>query len=517
MYTVEDCVEQIPLKHDPLPSGTDASRPALPSPPPDILPHFIKAEANLLRLPLFALTTKGLKTLDGIECHGKTTRDGQTHDYVFRATRNTATLYPGPLARSAHQAILSLATDAGLPVVNPITWSWREFCRRMGITSSGQIVRHIKAALKATRGLIIESRLAIYSKPDKRPLSTGSHERYLSLYSDLVFMNDRRPDGTVADTNAVWLADWYLANINALFTAPLNYSLWLWLDQRSPIASRLYEFLLINFYSGVPALRINYDTLAQFLPIHRERYYSSAVRQLETPLRLLALQNVIETTTWSKTKAGRPQLQLHRGLRLTAPGDRDQRVFEFMTEEFAGSIEVTELRNLKPPEWGIVSDFYRLWAGDDSRRPTPKELTQARELITEHGQAKAKALIPLAVARMKLKFPDAKTFGACNRYIPEVAAHYDREQQRDARHKESKARARREQEEAAEHQRAELAFKTTWLPRWQQLDPAEQAAIRQAVVSDKPFLQDKQGSSIFLQLCLKELADRSAAADQPTT
>ena len=30
----------------------------------------LKAEVNLLRLPLFALHTKGLSTLDGLECQG---------------------------------------------------------------------------------------------------------------------------------------------------------------------------------------------------------------------------------------------------------------------------------------------------------------------------------------------------------------------------------------------------------------------------------------------------------------
>ena len=54
----------------------------------------MKAEANLLRLPLFALHTKGLRSLDGIECRGSLTRDGSAHDFIFRATRNTATAYP---------------------------------------------------------------------------------------------------------------------------------------------------------------------------------------------------------------------------------------------------------------------------------------------------------------------------------------------------------------------------------------------------------------------------------------
>ena len=34
--------------------------------------------------------------------------DGQTHQFIFRATRNTATLYPGPLAGTSHLAFLSM-------------------------------------------------------------------------------------------------------------------------------------------------------------------------------------------------------------------------------------------------------------------------------------------------------------------------------------------------------------------------------------------------------------------------
>src|SRR5262245_45681914 len=75
----------------------------------------VKAEVNLLRFPLFALSTKGLKTLDGIECRGVLRRDGQDLPYTLRATRNTASLYPGPLARRIHFALLALATERGFP------------------------------------------------------------------------------------------------------------------------------------------------------------------------------------------------------------------------------------------------------------------------------------------------------------------------------------------------------------------------------------------------------------------
>src|SRR3954464_9497154 len=107
-----------------------------PGNPPDHLlsaregaiPRFIKAEANLLRLPLFALQTKGLRSLDGIECRGTISRGGETHQFVLRASRSTSTLYPGPLSRAAHLAFLSLATERGLPLENPITWTWRDLC-----------------------------------------------------------------------------------------------------------------------------------------------------------------------------------------------------------------------------------------------------------------------------------------------------------------------------------------------------------------------------------------------------
>ena len=57
-------------------------------------------------------------------------------------------------------------------------------------------------------------------------------------------------DQTIADTNAVGLSQWYLDNLNALYSGPLDYNLWRSLNARSPIASRLYEFLFFKFYGG---------------------------------------------------------------------------------------------------------------------------------------------------------------------------------------------------------------------------------------------------------------------------
>ena len=65
---------------------------------------------------------------------------------IRTSARNTGTTYPGPLARSAHLALLSLITDRGFPLENPVTWTWRDLCRRMKITYSGRAVGQIKEA-----------------------------------------------------------------------------------------------------------------------------------------------------------------------------------------------------------------------------------------------------------------------------------------------------------------------------------------------------------------------------------
>jgi hypothetical protein len=466
--------------------------------------RFIKAEANLLRLPLFALHTKGLRTLDAIECRGKLTRDGAVHDFVFRASRNTATPYPGPLARSAHLAFLSLMTERGFPLQNPVTWSWRDLCRRMQISCSGRTVQRLKAAIRSTKGLVISSQYALFSKDAGRLLRT--QERDLSLYDDVAFVSDLLPGGKVADANCLWLSDWYLSNLNALFTAPLDYELWRRLDEHSAIASRLYEFLLLNFYSGVPVLRINYAKLAQFLPVRAEKYTSDARRQLDPALGLLAAEEVIDAARWAESKDGLAQLHFHRGRILAAARDQAPMPCGLAEEEFVGAVEVEEVRNLKTPEWAIVADFYRLWSGREDHRPTKKELGQARELIDRHGQGGARALVQLAVKKLRVRWPEAKTFGGVGRYLDEVAAEYDREQGRLEAERREQARRRREREEQRGQQDDGERAAAAWRGAWDALPTAEREEIRRAVVAGKPYLE--RAPRLLEGLCLDELARR---------
>src|SRR4051794_32188563 len=114
----------MPPPHRPLPAETPPKLPDLQGADArrSQLPRNAILEANLIRYPLFAITTKGLSTLDGIECRGKSTRDGQTHEFVYTVTRNTATMFPGLLSRATHLALMSVITESGLPVENPLSF-----------------------------------------------------------------------------------------------------------------------------------------------------------------------------------------------------------------------------------------------------------------------------------------------------------------------------------------------------------------------------------------------------------
>ncbi|MBI1902937.1 MAG: hypothetical protein HYS13_17710 [Planctomycetia bacterium] len=484
------------------PDRGDNLQETLQAPPPKL----VKVEANLLRLPLFALSTKGLRNLDGLEINSTLTRQGRTRQFTLRVTRNTATPYPGPLARAAHLAFLSILTERGFPCENPITWNWRDLCRRIGIAYSGRTAQHLKRAIQSTAGLMIHSEDALYSKASGQPIRTPRGV-VLHLYETVAFVHDPLPDGREADANYLWLSPWYLENLNAYFTAPLDHDFWRFLDRRSTIASRLYEFLLLNFYSGTDLLRLNYPTLAQFMPLRPKRHFSEAQRQLDPAFRLLAAQKVLRDAVWQRKPAVVAELRLRPGERLATrsrllPGGAIQ-------EQFANAFQVRELRNLQPPEWGIVRDFYERWAPEVEHRPTPKELALARLLIDEHGQAKAKSVVPVVVASLRQRWPEAKTFGAIVPYLPDAIREVEGTEQR-TRDRRRNARRMREEEEARSREKErQTVFRLRWQPRWQALSEADRHEIESAVLKGNPHLRKAPG--ILESLCLRELAQRSEA------
>ena len=349
----------------------------------------LKAEVNLLRLPVFALSTRGLRTLNGLDSRGSSGGTGEQHEYAFRTARSVDTLYPGPLARAAHLALLSLGTER-LPVPHPLVWTWRELCRRIGCSPSGTMIGKLKEALTATASLTIRSRSAIYSKPLKRYLTES--EGVFHLYDRLVFHGGVLPDGTKADLNHLWLAEWYRGNLDSLYAAPLDHELWRWLDARSPIASRAYEFLLRELLR-VPRRADQLLDLGRLPPRAAERYYSQAQRQLDPALGPGRSGAGRDGDLDQGQATGSPSCSSNGGSGSTGP----RRPTPAPTPAVAKSRGAVEAGSCEPKDEFTA----RLTARSGRSMPDEARAGQARELIERHGQTKARSLVQFAVKKMR--------------------------------------------------------------------------------------------------------------------
>jgi hypothetical protein len=473
---------------------------AIITPSPLTSAAIVKQEANLLRFPFFALGRRGLQNHKGLLIRGQSKLEEQTYDFEYRITCNSDDLYPGQLARKVHMGLLRIMqSKQAFPFPNPIEFTWRELMDTIGVVSSGRTQQQLKQAIRSIAGTRIRSKYALKNAHGKH---LKTRERGYSLYSEYVFFDELMPDNkTVADKNFLWLADWYLANINSLYCSPLDHTLWQRLDDESPIASRLYEFFTFNFAGDWNTLTIDYDKLARFLPVAPSQHLSQIEQQLGPALRLVIDARILTQAIWQKGKHGQHQLVARRGQFLTKRGSAMQWSSE--TDDL-NTTEIRELYRQTLPEDDLVSQFHALWDGNDQYQPTSTDRTRARDILKTYSQD-AEKLLPLVVEIMRERFPGAKSFGASGRYWPDAAKNAEREQ--------ASAERRRhefiEQEVEDGKSRQQKADLSRWQAEWEHLSAAEQEEVKRRVLeTNSPSLRLEKFPPILHRFCLKKLGQR---------
>jgi hypothetical protein len=334
------------------------------------LPEIIKSEVNLLLLPFFALSRKGLEKKTSTVYKKEIIRDGEKLEIFWQVTANTKYGYPGPFDKEVHKVIEQILTErlerGGIPLRNPIPiGSIYEICRRMGISSQGKNYRNIKEALRRIALTGIESRGAFYSKEREKWVEDVFH-----LYDRVIFKGEQLSNGVIADTNYLFLSSWYLENLNALYVKPLDYTYYRFL--KSTIAQRLYELLGVKFYgalqSGQAYVCYKYSTLCDLLPITRQSYLSRAKEKLEPAHAELRSTKFLRKVIWRRGRSSNDWLILYY------PGER-------------------ALEEAK--RWGLKRSFF-IQSFDETRlesEPSPQESLRPGRRVRDLSEIELQGLV----------------------------------------------------------------------------------------------------------------------------
>lgn len=240
----------------------------------------LKSEVNLLLFPFFALSREDIKTRIKTEYRATVKRNDEVIEVLWKVTSNSEYGYPGPFDKKVHKALEQTISEMNPPIENPIPFSIYDLCKRIGIATGGAQYRKIKEALQRIVVTPVKSKGTYYRKKHKKWVDDIFH-----LYERVIFRGEELPNGTIAETNYLYLGSWYLENLNAFYIKPLDYGYYK--NLRSSIAQRLYELLGVKFYwllnhaEEQPCIRYKYSNLCQLLPVTRQKYLSLVKQQFE--------------------------------------------------------------------------------------------------------------------------------------------------------------------------------------------------------------------------------------------
>lgn len=260
-----------------------------------VVPQFIRSEVNLLVFPFFALNHREVTTRRDTEFEAIVNRDGKQVEISWIVSANARYGYPGPYDKQLFRAIEQVLSGMYPPIQNPIAFSTYQLCRLVGKGVGGRQYQGIKEILRRIVATTIQSHGAYFHKGRRRWVDDTFH-----LYDRVVFKGEEFPNGRVAETNYLFLSDWYLESLNNRYVKPIDYEYYQSL--RSTIAGRLYELLGVKFYhvyhSNVASLRYRYSTLCQLLPIARQRYRSKAREKLDPAHNELIKTGFLSDVRW---------------------------------------------------------------------------------------------------------------------------------------------------------------------------------------------------------------------------
>jgi len=259
-------------------------------------PRIFHSEVNTILLPFFVLDKhSGSST---IEYSGMVEEKNRIVKFKWLVSAPPPYTLPTAFDFQVFRAVEELISKMNKPVQNPVNFSLYELCKLMRVKPCKVNYQRIRESLEKFTSLFLKSENAFYLKEEKRRITT---EVAFHFYDMCIFVNEKLPDGTIADTNYLWLNPFYLSNINNNYVKPFD-SDYYW-SLRKPLIKRLHEVLSVKFY-GMPdlniPLKLRYMGLCDLLGIKPQRYLSKAKNILSSAHEELIKTGFLKSARWEK-------------------------------------------------------------------------------------------------------------------------------------------------------------------------------------------------------------------------
>jgi hypothetical protein len=188
---------------------------------------------------------------------------------------------PGPFDRRVFRAIEKIVMGRtimkGEPLSNPQPLEVKEVLETLRLTVQTHNYRSVARALGRLQGTQISCSGIVKTK------SGGPAKGVtFSPLSEIRWAGEADPEtGLRIDRTRVYFAPFYLESVNSFNVRPIDWDLWLALNER-PLAQRLYEILEMGFFGlkDSPYKHFAYSELCQLLPTRPQAKKSDAMRVL---------------------------------------------------------------------------------------------------------------------------------------------------------------------------------------------------------------------------------------------
>jgi hypothetical protein len=305
-------------------------------------------------------------------------------------------------------------------IENPVVFRDEDIIKAMGKARKGRLNTEIADWMKRMMLTGISSEQWIFDKKKKRRLSET-----VSVFNRVASYGEELEGGQRADRNYIWLADWFLNNLNEGYIFLIDYETYR--NFNHSISKCLYGLLWWGFYAikevDAEFYWKDYGELCRFLDITEYNYESKILEKLGPPHDELLKYKIIAKWEICKQASGKGfNIKWWPGAAFNSYYASSKKFLKDgqMTLDGIFPKQLSGDGNQSEPAEKLISYFHREVKGKTEHRPNEKELQRALELLAKYDKEQAWLITKYAVKKIKHTGFKAEQFGAVLLYAEEA-------------------------------------------------------------------------------------------------